>query len=87
MAMSDKALADGDVEGLARLPAAVRAQLAAGRRVYLNCDAGYNRAPTAAIAHLHEHHALLLEVACEAVKRRRSRVPYVGALRRRHPGT
>jgi protein-tyrosine phosphatase len=83
-------VADGDVEALAaRLPAAVatvHAHVAAGRRVYLHCNAGYNRAPTVAIAYLHEHHALPLEVACEAVKQRRSCVPYVGALRLRYAG-
>ena len=55
-------VADGDVEALAaRIPeavAAVHVHVAAGRRVYLHCNAGYNRAPTVAIAYLHEHHAL-----------------------------
>jgi len=81
-------VADGDVEALAaRIPeavAAVHAHVTAGRRVYLHCNAGYNRAPTVAIAYLHEHHALPLEAACDAVKRRRSCVPYLGALRLRY---
>ncbi len=76
---------DGDAEVLAaRLPAAVdavHAQLRAHRRVYLHCNAGYNRAPTVAIAYLHVHHALPLAIACETVKQRRSCVPYVGAIR------
>jgi len=83
-------VADGDVEALAaRLPAAVdavHAELRAGRRVYLHCNAGYNRAPTVAIAYLHVHHGLALDAACEAVKRRRSCVPYVRALRARYGG-
>lgn len=90
LAFAHVPVADGDVEALAaRLPAAVsavHAQLSAGRRVYLHCNAGYNRAPTVAIAYLHVHHAQPLEAACETVKRRRSCVPYVGALRLRYGG-
>jgi atypical dual specificity phosphatase len=78
-------IADGDAEALAaRLPAAVDAvhgQLRARRRVYLHCNAGYNRAPTVAIAYLHVHHALPLATACETVKQRRSCVPYLSAIR------
>ena len=75
---------DGDPEALAlRLPAIVdrlHELLAAGGRVYLHCNAGYNRAPTVAIAYLHVHHGLPLDAACDEVKRRRSCVPYVSAL-------
>jgi len=78
-------VADGDPDALAaRLPAAVEhlhALIAAGARVYLHCNAGYNRAPTVAIAYLHVHHRLPLDEACEQVKARRSCVPYVSALR------
>jgi protein-tyrosine phosphatase len=76
---------DGDPDALAaRLPAAVarlHALIAAGERVYLHCNAGYNRAPTVAIAYLHVHHRIALAEACELVKARRSCVPYVSALR------
>lgn len=75
---------DGDPELLAeRLPIiveVVHAHLAAGTTVYLHCNAGMNRAPTAAIAYLHRHGGLGLAAAVEAVKQRRSCVPYVRAL-------
>lgn len=76
---------DGDSEALAaRIPAVVarlNALIAAGARVYLHCNAGYNRAPTVAIAYLHVHGGLGLEEAAALVKERRSCVPYVSALR------
>jgi protein-tyrosine phosphatase len=81
---------DGDPDALAaRLPelvARLHALIAAGERVYLHCNAGYNRAPTAAIAYLHVHRDMPLDGACEAVKARRSCVPYVTALRQRYGG-
>jgi protein-tyrosine phosphatase len=81
-------VADGDAEALAaRLPAAaarLAALIAGGARVYLHCNAGYNRAPTVAIAYLHAHRGYALEAACEEVKGRRSCVPYVSALRARY---
>jgi protein-tyrosine phosphatase len=81
-------VADGDPDGLAtRLPALVarlHALIDGGARVYLHCNAGYNRAPTAAIAYLHVHRAMALDAACEEVKARRSCVPYVTALRQRY---
>jgi protein-tyrosine phosphatase len=81
-------VADGDAEGLAaRLPLAaerVATLIASGARVYLHCNAGYNRAPTVAIAYLHAHRGYALDAACEAVKERRSCVPYVSALRARY---
>ncbi len=84
-------VADGDTEALAaRLPLAVarlHALLGAGRRVYLHCNAGYNRAPTTAIAYLHVHHGMSLEHATALVKQRRSCVPYAGALRAAYPAT
>jgi protein-tyrosine phosphatase len=52
----------------------------AGERVYLHCNAGFNRAPTAAIAWLHVHEGLSLEAARDAVKERRHCVPYMRAL-------
>jgi protein-tyrosine phosphatase len=81
-------VADGDPVALAiRLPAIVErlhALIAAGGRVYLHCNAGYNRAPTVAIAYVHVHHGLSLDDACALVKQRRSCVPYMSALRGRY---
>ncbi len=81
-------VADGDLVALAaRLPVAVTrldALIGLGGRVYLHCNAGYNRAPTVAIAYLHVHRGLTLDAACALVKERRSCVPYVGALRARY---
>jgi protein-tyrosine phosphatase len=75
---------DGDPELLAarlrQIVACVRAHLDAGRIVYLHCNGGLNRAPTAAIAYVHEHEGLSLADASELVKRRRVCVPYVRAL-------
>lgn len=85
LAFSRVPVADGAADHLAaRLPeavAAVHAHLSAGRRVYLHCNAGYNRAPTVAIAYLHRHHGLTLDAALSHVKQRRSCVPYASALR------
>jgi protein-tyrosine phosphatase len=78
-------VADGDPEALAiQLPVIVdrlHALIDAGGRVYLHCNAGYNRAPTVAIAYVHVHCGLSLDDACSLVKQRRSCVPYVSALR------
>jgi protein-tyrosine phosphatase len=77
-------VADGDPEALAiRLPVIVdrlHALIDAGGRVYLHCNAGYNRAPTVAIAYVHVHLGLSLDDACALVKQRRSCVPYLSAL-------
>jgi protein-tyrosine phosphatase len=54
--------------------------LGAGERVYLHCNAGFNRAPTAAIAYLHVHAGLSLAAARDLVKRCRPCVPYMRAL-------
>jgi len=51
-----------------------------GGRVYLHCNAGLNRAPTAAIAYLHVREGLSLEAARDAVKQARPCVPYMRAL-------
>jgi len=51
-----------------------------GERVYLHCNAGLNRAPTAAIAYLHVREGLSLEAARDAVKQARPCVPYMRAL-------
>jgi protein-tyrosine phosphatase len=78
-------VADGDPEALAiTLPGVVdrlHALIGAGGLVYLHCNAGYNRAPTVAIAYVHVHRGLSLDDACALVKRLRSCVPYMSALR------
>ena len=52
----------------------------AGHRVYLHCNAGFNRAPTAAIAWLHVGEGLDLDEAERVVKAHRSCLPYRRAL-------
>ena len=75
---------DGDDRNLAarlgEIVALLRRLAAAGERVYLHCNAGLNRAPTAAIAYLHVHEGLSLEAARDDVKRLRHCVPYMRAL-------
>ncbi len=75
---------DGDSEHLAaRLPRIlelIAGALAAGGCVYLHCNAGFNRAPTVAIAFLRAHHGLSDEDAWQHVKQRRACVPYRRAL-------
>ena len=60
---------------------------AGGARVYLHCNAGYNRAPTAAIGFLHVHEGLPLDAARDVVKRCRSCVPYMRALEAHFAGS
>jgi protein-tyrosine phosphatase len=75
---------DGDPDFLAdRLPQVVEivhGHLEAGATVYLHCNAGMNRAPTAAIAYVHARGGKSLADALAFVKTRRSCVPYVRAL-------
>jgi protein-tyrosine phosphatase len=75
---------DGDAEFLAdRLPLIVEvihSHVEVGSTVYLHCNAGMNRAPTAAIAYVYRHGGLPLAAAIELVKERRLCVPYVRAL-------
>jgi protein-tyrosine phosphatase len=77
-------IADGDAALLAeRLPAilaVIEAALAAGRRVYVHCNAGFNRAPTVAIAFLRAHRGLSDDAAWAHVKQRRACAPYRRAL-------
>jgi protein-tyrosine phosphatase len=76
---------DFDVEALGlRLDTIVRRLIElthGGERVYLHCSAGFNRAPTAAIAYLHAHRDLDLAAATALVEARRSCQPYPEALR------
>jgi protein-tyrosine phosphatase len=75
---------DGDPDFLAdrlrQVVEIVHGHVEAGATVYLHCNAGMNRAPTAAIAYMHEHHGMPLEKAIAFVKSRRSCIPYVRAL-------
>jgi len=75
---------DGDDRNLAarlgEIVALVGEVIDAGGRVYLHCNAGFNRAPTAAIAYLHAREGLPLAAARDAVKRLRHCVPYMRAL-------
>jgi predicted protein tyrosine phosphatase len=82
------ALPDGDMEILAaRLDALVDflARLVRdGECVYLHCNAGFNRAPTVAIAYLHVHRELPLSAARDLVKERRHCLPYMTVLEARY---
>jgi protein-tyrosine phosphatase len=75
---------DGNPEFLAdRLPIiveVVHSHVEVGTTVYLHCNAGMNRAPTAAIAYVYRYGGLGLAAAVELVKTRRLCVPYVRAL-------
>jgi len=75
---------DGDERSLAarldEIVALLGRLVTAGERVYLHCNAGFNRAPTAAIALLHVREGLTLSAARDVVKQCRSCVPYMRAL-------
>lgn len=81
---------DGDFEHFAtRLPrivALLSELIDGGHRVYLHCNAGFNRAPTAAIAWLHVHGGLELDEAERVVKTHRPCLPYRRALAIAYPG-
>lgn len=51
-----------------------------GGRVYLHCNAGYNRAPTVAIAFLTAHEGLSPDAARAAMRGCRACVPYMRAV-------
>ncbi len=75
---------DYDAEQLGRQLAAIVTRLteleAAGHVIYLHCNAGMNRAPTAAIAFLHQTRGWSLKRARDHVKARRSCGPYMQLL-------
>lgn len=77
---------DNDPDDLAgeleRILGALSGHLDAGRRVYVHCNAGYNRAPSVAIAYLHAREGLAVDEAHEFVKGRRACAPYLSAVRR-----
>jgi protein-tyrosine phosphatase len=80
-------VADGDVGAMAAaldgLVALLAGLVEGGGCVYLHCNAGLNRAPTAAIAYLHVHRGFSLEAARDHVKARRACVPYMRVLEAR----
>ena len=77
-------VADGETHELAdTLPAILErlhALLERGERVYLHCNAGFNRAPTVAIAYVHRHCHFGLVEARDFVKQRRACAPYMSVL-------
>ncbi|HYD50075.1 MAG TPA: dual specificity protein phosphatase family protein [Terriglobales bacterium] len=82
---------DGDIDSLCgcfdRVVGLLRAAAEDGRRVYLHCNAGINRAPTVAIAYLHAAHGVPLEQAIAAVHHRRPCLPYAKALQQQYGST
>src|SRR5262245_52953752 len=80
------AVADFDCDSLDKaLPSALETlhELAhAGQKVFLHCNAGCNRAPTVAIAYLHNHRGMTLHEARDYVKERRACGPYMEVLYR-----
>lgn len=81
---------DGDIPGLvSRFPAILGILddlLGSGRRVYLHCNAGFNRAPTVAIAYLRTRASMNLAEAWHAVRNHRPCAPYRRALAALFPG-
>ena len=77
---------DGDpddlVPALGPAIAVVAGHIAAGRAVYVHCNAGFNRAPSVAIAYLHAKRGMTIEEAHVYVKDRRACAPYLSALAR-----
>jgi hypothetical protein len=82
------AIPDGDGVALAaaidQIVGIVHDLIAAGKRVYVHCNAGMNRAPTVAIAYLHVHAAMTLSDARDLVKERRMCLPYMTVLEARY---
>jgi protein-tyrosine phosphatase len=75
---------DGDEGHLVARLAAVVGHISrlvdAGGRVYLHCNAGYNRAPTVAIAFLTAHEGLSPDAARAEMRACRACVPYMRAV-------
>ena len=83
-------VADGEAEMLRahidELVVLLDRLLRAGRRVYLHCNAGLNRAPTVAIAYLHVQRGLTLDTARDLVKAQRPCVPFMRMLAAHYQG-
>jgi protein-tyrosine phosphatase len=74
---------ESDLESaLPRAIAVIDELIAADHVLFVHCNAGYNRAPTVAIAYLCAARAMTLEEAIDTVKRCRACVPYVTLLRK-----
>jgi protein-tyrosine phosphatase len=75
---------DGSADAMAeRLEAALsdlHSLISDGRRVYLHCNAGLNRAPTLAIAYLRGFRKMSLDEAVAHVKKRRACGPFMTIL-------
>jgi protein-tyrosine phosphatase len=82
IAVEDYSESDLDA-ALPRAVAMLRELIALGHTVFLHFNAGYNRAPTVAIAYLCTDRAMTLADAVLAVKQRRACVPYLTLLRKR----
>lgn len=84
------AIPDGDGVALAaaidEIVALVGELAAGGKRIYVHCNAGMNRAPTVAIAYLHVHEAMTLGDARDLVKARRMCLPYMTVLEAHYGG-
>src|ERR1700683_2174470 len=78
------AIQDGSADAMGeRLKVALRdlhALIASGRRVFLHCNAGLNRAPTLAIGYLRAHGKMSLDEAVAYVKQRRACGPFMTIL-------
>jgi protein-tyrosine phosphatase len=70
------------VQRLPAIVATLAGLIGAQQTVYLHCNAGMNRAPTVAIAYLHEHGGMSLDAARDFVKQRHPCVPYMTMLGR-----
>jgi protein-tyrosine phosphatase len=77
VADGDGVALDAALDGIVAL---VHDLVARGKRVYVHCNAGMNRAPTVAIAYLHVHEGMTLQAARDIVKERRLCVPYMTVL-------
>jgi atypical dual specificity phosphatase len=81
---------DGDqqifCERLPAILAQLDAQIAARRTVYVHCNAGMNRAPTVAVAYLHERTGMTLDAARDFIKQRHPCVPYMRMLESYYAG-
>ena len=77
-------VADYDLDALAatlpRALADLQGLFDAGHRVLVHCNAGYNRAPTLAVAYLHRHRGLTLAEARDQMRNVRACVPYMTVL-------
>ncbi|MGH7863538.1 MAG: dual specificity protein phosphatase family protein [Candidatus Binataceae bacterium] len=72
--------ADAMAEHLARALGDLHSLIESGKRVYMHCNGGVNRAPTLAIAYLRAHCGMSLDEALAHVKKRRACGPFMTVL-------